>query len=184
MKNIMHFLLLKAHPISLTSVVCIMNNFAKLQLLPMMLFSSEKELFSWTYLSNRAGDTGGAGGPCPPLPLFCVAKRKKGDKGKRQKRKGFKWKTFKRLSPRSKYYCFSHSRASRIQKFFLSTNHSGQQYFSVFHCPPFLKSIKPALLKNTPRIRKLLISPVWNKILKIWDTLFELINVEVQCSKN
>ena len=31
---------------------------------------------------------------------------------------------------------------------------------------------------------KILASPVWNKILKIWDTLFEPINIEVQCSKN
>ena len=27
-------------------------------------------------------------------------------------------------------------------------------------------------------------SPVPNKILKIWDIFFELINIEVQCSKN
>ena len=31
---------------------------------------------------------------------------------------------------------------------------------------------------------KILIFPVWNKILKIWDTLFELILIEVECSKN
>ena len=30
----------------------------------------------------------------------------------------------------------------------------------------------------------MLISPVWNKIFKIWDTHFELINIEIQCSKN
>ena len=30
----------------------------------------------------------------------------------------------------------------------------------------------------------MLISPVWNKILKIWDTRFELIQIEVKCSKN
>ena len=40
------------------------------------------------------------------------------------------------------------------------------------------------LLKKTPRRTKILISPVWNKILKIWDILFELIQIEVQCSKN
>ena len=40
------------------------------------------------------------------------------------------------------------------------------------------------LLKKTPRRTKILISPVWNKILKIWAILFELINIEVQCSKN
>ena len=31
---------------------------------------------------------------------------------------------------------------------------------------------------------KILTSPVWNKILKIWDKLFELIQLEVQCSTN
>ena len=40
------------------------------------------------------------------------------------------------------------------------------------------------LLKKTPQRTKILISPIWNKILKIWDTLFELIQIEVQCSKN
>ena len=40
------------------------------------------------------------------------------------------------------------------------------------------------LLKKTQRRTKVLISPVWNRILKIWDTLFELLQIEVQCSKN
>ena len=31
---------------------------------------------------------------------------------------------------------------------------------------------------------RMLISLVWNKILKIWDTLFELMQKEVKCSKN
>ena len=35
-----------------------------------------------------------------------------------------------------KYYCFNHSRASRIRTFFLPANHGGQQYFSVFHGLP------------------------------------------------
>ena len=69
----------KAHPISVISVVFIMNNFAELQLLPTMEFSfntlprsfsiasllkcvknftidvflSEKDLFSWTYLLKK-----------------------------------------------------------------------------------------------------------------------------------
>ena len=38
--------------------------------------------------------------------------------------------------------------------------------------------------KKTPRRTKILISSVWNKILKIWETFFELIQIEVQCSKN
>ena len=40
------------------------------------------------------------------------------------------------------------------------------------------------LLKKAPRRTKMLISPVSNKILKIWDKPFELIKIEVQCSKN
>ena len=40
------------------------------------------------------------------------------------------------------------------------------------------------LLKKTPRRTKILISLVWNKILNLWETLFELIQIEVQCSKN
>ena len=39
-------------------------------------------------------------------------------------------------------------------------------------------------LKKTRRRIKLFISPVRNKILKIWDILFELILTEVQCTKN
>ena len=30
----------------------------------------------------------------------------------------------------------------------------------------------------------MLVCSVWNKILKIWDTVFELTQIEVQCSKN
>ena len=37
---------------------------------------------------------------------------------------------------------------------------------------------------KTPRRTKTLISPVLNKILKVWDTLFVLIQVEVQCSQS
>ena len=40
------------------------------------------------------------------------------------------------------------------------------------------------LLKKTLQRTKKIVSPVWNKILKIWDTYFELIQIEVQCSKN
>ena len=53
----------------------------------------------------------------PYPPLFSVTKRKKGNK---EKKKGcFKVETIKRLLPRSKCYCFSHSRVSRIQLFFV-----------------------------------------------------------------
>ena len=62
---------------------------------------------------------GGAGGPCPLPPhthththTFLPSKKKKGKQ--RGKRKTFKAETIKRLSPRSKCYCFSRSRVSRI----------------------------------------------------------------------
>ena len=73
----------------------------------------------------------GPGGPClsllhvlPPL-LFCIGKRK----GKQRKIERFIAETIKKLSPRQKCYCFSHSRASRIQTFFLSVNQGGWQVF-------------------------------------------------------
>ena len=40
------------------------------------------------------------------------------------------------------------------------------------------------LLKTTPWRKKILISPVWNRILKIWDTIFEFKQIDVQCNKN
>ena len=40
------------------------------------------------------------------------------------------------------------------------------------------------LLKKTPRRTKRLISPFWNSILKIWGTLFKLIQLEIKCSKS
>ena len=79
-------------------------------------------------------------------PTFLRSKKKKGRQ--REKRKSFKAEAIKRLSPRLKYYCFNHSGASRIRKFFLSANHGGRQYFSVFHGSSTLKSISPALIKE------------------------------------
>ena len=74
---------------------------------------------------------------------FLCSKKKKVKQ--RKARKTFKVKTIKSLSLRPKLYCLSHSRASRIQKCFLSANHGGRQYFSVFHGPSTLKSISAAL---------------------------------------
>ena len=69
--------------------------------------------------------------------------KNKNKKGKiRKKRKSFKAKTIKRLSSRSKYYCFSHSRAFTIQTFSLSVNHGGRQHFSVFNFSAFHFSVK------------------------------------------
>ena len=92
-------------------------------------------------VKNRTGDIGGAEGAMAHR-FFC-SKKKKGNK--RQKKKSFKGETIKRLSPWSKCYYFSHSRTSRIQKFFLSANHGGRQYFSAFHGPSTMKSSSPAL---------------------------------------
>ena len=61
---------------------------------------------------------GGPGDHAPSLPTnththtFLPSKKKKGKQ--RGKRKTFKAETIKRLSPRSKCYCFSRSRVSRI----------------------------------------------------------------------
>ena len=70
----------------------------------------------------------------------------------KEKRKNFKAETIKRLPQKTKCYCFSHSGASRIQKFLFSVNHDGRQYFSVSHAPSTLKSISPSL--NCPIIFK------------------------------
>ena len=59
---------------------------------------------------------------------------------KQREEKNFKEETFISLSPRSQYYCFNHSRASRIQKFFLVG-----LYFTVFRGPSTLKSFSPPL---------------------------------------
>ena len=71
----------------------------------------------------------GSPGPAPPEgpwhPLTFLRSKNKKEKQKK-KRKNWKAETIKRLSPRSKCYCFSHSRVSRIQKCFLSTNHDGK----------------------------------------------------------
>ena len=40
------------------------------------------------------------------------------------------------------------------------------------------------LPKKTPQRPKILKSPVWDKILTIWDILFELIQIEVWCRKS
>ena len=98
------------------------------------------------YLLPRAGDTEGEGGD-HGHPTFLRSKKKKGKQ--RKKRKSLKVETIKRLSQRSKCYCFSHSRVPRNQKIFLSANYGGRQYFPLFHVPSTLKPISPALLPRT-----------------------------------
>ena len=38
-------------------------------------------------------------------------------------------------------------------------------------------------LFNWTHLLKILTFSVWNKVLKIWDTFFEIIKIEVQCRK-
>ena len=51
------------------------------------------------------------------------------------KKKGFQSRNYEKAVTKVKILLFSHSRASRIRKFFLSDNHGGREYFSVFHAP-------------------------------------------------
>ena len=114
-------------------------------LMPTCFMPISKEVFD----KNRAGDTGGVSGRGRggghSAATFLQPKRKK--ENKRKKRKTFKAETIKRLSPSSKCYCFSHSRASKIQIFFFSANHAGRRYLPVFHGSSTLKSISAALNK-------------------------------------
>ena len=57
----------------------------------------------------------GGRGAMPPPPTFLPSKKKKGKQ--RKAKKTFKAENIKRLSLKSKLYCLSHSRASRIQNF-------------------------------------------------------------------
>ena len=84
--------------------------------------------------TGPATPEGSRGHASPLPPTFLHSKKKKGRQ--RQKRKRFKAEIMKRLSPRSKYYCLSHSRTFRIRKFFWSVNHGDRQHFSVFHALP------------------------------------------------
>ena len=80
----------------------------------LILYSTYGKGLSGPETPRESGDGGPGRGYGPPT--FFVARRKKG----RKKGKGFKAETMKRLSLRSKYCFFSHSRASRIRKFSLS----------------------------------------------------------------
>ena len=104
-------------------------------------FTLEVRGSDFIYFRGFSGPATPGGGTGHGPPTFLRSKNKK--RKPRKKRTIFKAGTIERLSPRSKYYCFTHSRMSRIQKKFLD----GQpwQYFSVFHGPSTLKSISPAL---------------------------------------
>ena len=77
---------------------------------------------------SRPVTPGRLGGPCSPPFTPPPPKPKIKSKSKEKKEKSFKEETIKRLSSKSKCCCFNHSRTSRIQKFFLSTNHGGRLF--------------------------------------------------------
>ena len=99
----------------------LMENFIFMQCL---LLRSQGNWADIIYIPARPATPGRVGGGMAP-PLFCIAKRKQENKG--EKRNNFRGETIKRLSQRSKCYCFSHSRAFKIQKFFYSANHCGRK---------------------------------------------------------
>ena len=113
----------------------LMENFIFMQCL---VLRSQGNWADIIYIPARPATPGRAGGGAWPL-TFLHSKKKTGKKG--EKRNNFRGETIKRLSQRSKCYCFSHSRAFKIQKFFLSANHCDRKYFPVFHGPSTLKSI-------------------------------------------
>ena len=119
-------------------------------------------------LQNRTGDIGGSGPrglfPSPPLPPhshppspphththtythFFGSKKKWEANEQTKKRKSFNAETTKRLSPRSKCYSFSHSKASRIQFY---SGHPTMEADNTRQCSmafSILKLISPALQK-------------------------------------
>ena len=115
-----------------------------------LTFNKHLSFICW----NRAGNTGrGQEGhvsrppPLPP-PLFDIAKRK----GKQRKIESFKAETIKKLSPRPKCYYFSHSRAPRIQTFFLVSQ--SRWPAGTFQCsmapPPWNPFRLPCEISNMP----------------------------------
>ena len=64
----------------------------------------------WWWWWWWGGGWGGGHGSLPPPLSFSRSRKKKGKQ--RKKRKSFKAETIKRLSSRSKCYCFSQSRSS------------------------------------------------------------------------
>ena len=92
-----------------------------------------KKYSSTLYQTGPTDDTGMAKGGTWPQ-TFCLAKIKKGSKGK--KAKSFKAETIKRLSPRSKCYCFSNVYCFILERLEFKS-------FSVFHDPSTLNSISP-----------------------------------------
>ena len=115
-----------------------------------LTFNKHLSFICW----NRAGNTGRgqedhvSPPPALPPPLFGIAKRK----GKQRKIESFKAETIKKLSPRPKCYYFSHSRAPRIQTFFLVSQ--SRWPAGTFQCsmtpPPWNPFRSPCEISNMP----------------------------------
>ena len=80
----------------------------------------------------------------PPQTFLHIKKKKR----KQKKGKSFKVETYKRLSLRSKCYCFSDSKASTEFKNFSCQSMVPDRYFSVFHGPSTLKFILLTLIDH------------------------------------
>ena len=89
------------------------------------------------------------GGHALPFLFFFAFAQQKEKRETKGKKKTFKAETIKRLSPRSKCYCFSHSRASRIQRFFCWSSLVADSTCQCSMAPPLWKSISPALSTNS-----------------------------------
>ena len=84
---------------------------------------------NWRFPISGLATPRGRGGHAPPPPFFFFFAQQKEKDGKKGKsRKDFKEEIITRLSPRLKFWILErHSRAPRIQNFFLSANHGGRQ---------------------------------------------------------
>ena len=88
-----------------------------------------------------------------------------------------KGETIKGLSPRTKCYYFSHSRASRIQKFFLSARHRGRKYFAVFHGPSTLITISSTLFNYVYNIQ----GHIYNLVKHLkWNFMRKQLTIEIR----
>ena len=105
--------------------------------------------YQYFRLNYRAGDTGvgGVGGVG-----VSVVKRKKGDKEKKERVS--KQKLLKGCHQGQNIIVLTILERLEFEKFFLSANHGGRQYFPVFHGTPTLKSISPALNYQEKIVKK------------------------------
>ena len=114
-------------------IINITKNISKNTTFCLKMLMSENIYFIF---SKKASSTGPATPWCTgkPLPPHFFAQQN--EKMETKEKKVFKTETIKSLSPMLKCCCFSHSRASRIKKCFLSANYR-RQYFSALLLNPF-----------------------------------------------